>query len=151
MPVLTSSTGVPRRGRLLLHALEKPLTAWRAARIIGAATLAIVVAAGLLMHWVEPSTYPNFWLGLWWSVQTVTSVGYGDLVPHTVAGRLLALIVMVNGIAFLTVVVAVISAAFVESARRRAEERRVGRDPVVVALRALEERLERIERRLEER
>jgi voltage-gated potassium channel len=147
----TTSTGLPRHGRILLRLTEKPLTAWRAARVIGAATLAIVLVAGILMHWVEPSTYPNVWLGLWWAVQTVTSVGYGDIVPHTAGGRLLALLVMVNGIAFLTVIVATISAAFVESARRRSEQHRGLDDPVLSALRSVERRLEEIERRLDGR
>src|SRR4051794_1795840 len=97
------------------------MTARQAAQIISAATAILVVGAGVLMRFVEPSTYPNIWLGMWWSVQTVTSVGYGDVVPRSVGGRLLALLVMINGIAFLTVVIATISAAFVEGARRRSE------------------------------
>lgn len=141
--------GAVRDTRLTRRLLEEPLTVRHAARIIASATLVIVVAAGVLMRFVEPSTYPNVWLGLWWAVQTVTSVGYGDLVPHSVAGRLLAMLVMVNGIALLTVVVATISAVFVETARRRAERQRlIEDDPVTSALRDVERRLASIERRL---
>ncbi len=140
--------GLPRAGRITQRLFERPLTARRAGRIIASATAVIAVVAGILMHVVEPGTYPNVWLGLWWSVQTVTSVGYGDLVPHTVGGRLLAVLVMVNGIGFLTVVVATISAAFVEAGRRRAERQLLIDDPVQKALRDVEERLAAIERRL---
>ena len=57
--------------------------------------------------------------GLWWAVQTVTTVGYGDTVPQTLAGRALATLVMLTGIGFISVVTAAITAAFIESARRR--------------------------------
>jgi hypothetical protein len=57
---------------------------------------------------------------------------------------------MVNGIAFLTVVIATISAAFVEGARRRAEQERVLDDSLTAELRRLDERLAQIEKRLSE-
>lgn len=125
-----------------------PLTAQRAARVIALVTLLMVVACGALIRVVEPSTFPNVWLGMWWAVQTVTSVGYGDIVPTSVAGRILGVIVMINGIAFLTVVVATISAAFVETARRRAESRRLLDDPVAAELKRLRAQLDEIEQRL---
>lgn len=131
-----------------LFLADRTLTARRAAQIIALVTLALVVAAGVLMRYVEPSTFPNVWLGMWWAVQTVTSVGYGDIVPTSVAGRLLAVLAMINGIAFLTVVVATISAAFVETARRQAESRRLLDDPVTAELKRLRDKLEEIERRL---
>lgn len=135
-------------GRIARQLLDGPLTARRAARIIAGATLSIVAAAGIAMRFVEPSTYPNVWLGLWWAVQTVTSVGYGDVVPRSVLGRLLAMVVMINGIALLTVIVATISAVFVETSRRRAERERLIDDPVASGLRDVAERLAALERLL---
>ena len=78
---------------------------------------------------------------MWWSLQTITTVGYGDHVPEDTVGQIVAGLVMVTGIGFISVVTASISAAFVESARKRR-----GRDADDVVL----ERLERIERALEE-
>lgn len=126
------------KGRLGTHLVSRELTALRAARLIASVTLALVVVSGVLMHWADRKTFPNVWLGLWWAVQTVTSVGYGDVVPQSLAGRLLALVVMLNGIALLTVVVATISSVFVEQARRRAARE----DSVVVELRRLNARLD---------
>jgi voltage-gated potassium channel len=117
-----------------------PSTARRAGILIGIATIVVAIAGGLLMRLLDPEDFPNIWTGLWWAVQTVTTVGYGDDVPNNAEGKAIAAIVMVTGIGFLSVVTASISAAFVESARRRR-----GDDDDVTA------RLERIERLLEER
>jgi voltage-gated potassium channel len=82
-------------------------------------------------------------------VQTVTTVGYGDVTPANPVGRIIAAVVMLTGIGFLTVVTAAITAVFVESARRRFrdETEQVERDRHGEIL----ERLERIEARLPER
>jgi voltage-gated potassium channel len=137
-----------RDERLVRRLIDRPLTARRAATTISVVTAILVVSAGALMRVVEPGTYPNVWLGMWWSVQTVTSVGYGDIVPQSFTGRLLAVFVMIIGIAFLTVIVATVSAAFVESSRRRAERTSLAADPVLVELRRLGARLDAMEQRL---
>jgi len=49
--------------------------------------------------------------GLWWSITTVTGVGYGDLVPITGAGRLIGVVLMTVGLVLFSLVVAVLSAA----------------------------------------
>ena len=116
-----------------------PSTARRAGMLIGIATVVVAIAGGCLMRLLDPKEFPNIWTGLWWAVQTVTTVGYGDDVPENAEGKALAALVMVTGIGFLSVVTASISAAFVESARRR----RGDEDEV-------NERLDRIERALEE-
>jgi voltage-gated potassium channel len=92
------------------------------------------------MRLLDRSEFPNIWLGLWWAVQTVTTVGYGDIVPHNVGGRAVAAVLMLIGIGFLTVVTAVITAAFLETVRRR-----LG-DPAQVSL---EEKLDDISARLD--
>lgn len=109
----------PANPRLLSLVQGAPLTARRAAGIIASVTLSITVISGVLMHFTDEKTYPNIGDGLWWGIQTVTTVGYGDLVPTSTAGRLIAGLVMVVGIGFLTVITAAITSAFVESARSR--------------------------------
>jgi voltage-gated potassium channel Kch len=108
----------------LLNALKrKPLTAGRAARIIASFTLIVTVVSGIVIHWTDPDNFPNVGKGLWWAVQTVTTVGYGDVVPSTTLGRLVASAVMIVGIGFLTIITATITSAFVETSRRRFEGR----------------------------
>jgi voltage-gated potassium channel len=124
--------------------LPDDLTARRAGVIIGAVTFVVAIAAGLLMSVVDHEDFPTVGSGLWWSVQTITTVGYGDKVPTSTAGRAVAAIVMITALGFLSVVTASISALFVESARRR----RSRRDDAT--LEHIADRLDQIERRLEE-
>jgi len=117
---------------------RKPLRgAWIAA---AAVTSVVTVIAGLLMRLTDPQTFPNIGLGLWWAIQTTTTVGYGDVVPASAAGRIIAAFVMVIGIAFITVSTAAITSAFLEAAReRRAVE---SPDPLLAEVRALRDQME---------
>jgi voltage-gated potassium channel len=99
---------------------RKPLTPARAGRAIALASTLVTIACGIVMRAVDSTDFDNVWVALWWAVQTVTTVGYGDEVPTNAAGRLVAAVLMLIGIGFLTVVTASITAAFIENARRRA-------------------------------
>src|SRR5207245_7438020 len=68
----------------------------------------------------------------WWAIQTVTTVGYGDVVPHETAGKVVASILMVGGLAFLSIVTALITSSFV--ARRQEHAQARGQDPVMQQL-----------------
>jgi voltage-gated potassium channel Kch len=80
--------------------------------------LAIVVF-GIVEHLVEPKTFPTVWLGMWWSLETVTTVGYGDVVPVGTAGRIIASFLLLGGLAFLTVIIAMITGGFVARYQRQ--------------------------------
>lgn len=99
---------------------------------------------------IDPSGFPTIGSGLWWAVQTVTTVGYGDRVPETAAGQLVAALVMLLGIAFVTVTTASITGSFVAQSRR-ADHPVSGTDSTADQLRAIDERLERIEAVLQKR
>ncbi len=142
-PEASSAAPPPARPRGLKVLSRKPLTAARAAWIIASATGAITIVSGALMHFTDEKTYPNIGDGLWWGIQTVTTVGYGDLVPRSTSGRLIAALVMIVGIGFLTVITAAITSAFVESARRRLE--RTETDGVAAKLDQIVARLDAIE------
>jgi len=91
-----------------------------AAAVIATVTTTITVAAGLLMSVIDHKGFPSIGSGLWWAVQTVTTVGYGDRVPETTPGQLLASVVMLLGIGFVTVITASITGAFVSRTRKEA-------------------------------
>ena len=133
---------------LITRFAERELTARRAGTAIALMTLATTLAGGIVITLVDQKEFPTLREGMWWSVQTVTTVGYGDVVPTSTPGRLIGTIVMVVGIGFLTVVTAAITATFIESARRRFTARR--HDPVSHELERISERLDRIEARLDD-
>lgn len=111
----------PAHPRAVNVLMRKPLTVRRAARIIASVTVAVTIISGVLIHFTDPKNFPNIGDGLWWAIQTVTTVGYGDLVPASTLGRLVAALVMLVGIGFLTVITASITSTFIETARRRIE------------------------------
>lgn len=79
----------------------------------------LMVISSVLMFNVENSAQPdkftNAFSGLWWAVATLTTVGYGDIYPITVAGKLLSGIIAMLGIGLVAVPTGIISAGFVES------------------------------------
>jgi voltage-gated potassium channel len=126
------------RGQRLL---SRTITVRRAALWIAGATILITLAGGIAIWLLDHKEFPTIGSGMWWSVQTMTTVGYGDHVPTTTEGQIVGALLMVAGIGFLTVVTATVTAAFIEGARSRLGR---GRDEEIVV------RLERIEKRLEE-
>ena len=123
----------------------KPLTARRAARLIAAASLLLTLGGGLAVWLIDRDGVGSFGDSLWWSLQTVTTVGYGDVVPRDPAGRVVGAVLMLNGIALLSVVTAAIAATLVEQARKR----RVTDEAVPATLERIEARLAEIEARLD--
>ena len=78
-----------------------------------------VVVFGVLERLVNPETFDNVWLAMWWALQTVTTVGYGDVVPGDTAGKLIAAILMLGGLSLYAVVTGAITSAFVAEAQAR--------------------------------
>ena len=111
----------PPHPRALKFLLGKPLTAARAGRIIASVTIFATVVGGVLIHFADKKSFPDIGDGMWWAIQTVTTVGYGDIVPASAWGRTIASLVMLAGIGFLTVVTASITSTFIETTRRRLE------------------------------
>ena len=138
---MSDETRLERRlDRLIEHAVNPR----KAAVVIATVTTAITLLAGWLMTVIDHTGFPTLGSGMWWAVQTVTTVGYGDHVPTTDAGQLMAAATMLLGIGFITVITASITGAFV--ARSRREQHLEGPEPARVEdLQQVIERLERIE------
>ena len=98
--------------------LREPPSIRIAASVIVTATALVVVGGGVLIRLLDHSEYPNIWVGMWWAIQTVTTVGYGDVTPKHASGRFVGVVVMLEGIAFLTITTAVITSTFVARAER---------------------------------
>ena len=127
--------------------LSKPLSVRAAARVIVTATTVVVVIAGVVIRFVDHKDFPNIWLGMWWALQTVTTVGYGDVVPRTLGGRIVGAVAMLQGIAFLAIVTAAITSSFVT---RAARERVYGQPHSELSDRELmERRFDELERKID--
>jgi voltage-gated potassium channel len=121
------------------------LSARRAALLISVMTLCIGIAGGVVMWAIDREDFPTLGSGMWFAVQTITTVGYGDHTPSSTEGRAVATFVMITGIGFMSVITATITAIFVESARRKR------RSPQEVTLDHIAQRLDQIERLMHER
>ena len=136
--------------RQMARLLRKPVTVRSAAGVIVTTTAVIVFASGLLMRLLDHREYPNIFIGMWWAVQTVTTVGYGDVTPKTVAGRIVAAAVMLEAIALVAIVTAAITSTFVARASHLQDAAEVTRDEQEAKLNQaryddLTERLDRLE------
>jgi voltage-gated potassium channel len=98
--------------------LREPVSVRTAASTIVLATTLIVVVSGALMRVLDHREYPNIFRGIWWALQTVTTVGYGDVTPQAPIGRVVAAVVMLQGIALLAIVTAAVTSTFIERAAK---------------------------------
>ena len=101
--------------------LREPPTVRGAAATIVFATAGVVVISGVLIRVFDHKEYANIWVGMWWAIQTVTTVGYGDVTPADPTGRVIATFVMLEGIAFLAILTAAITSTFVARATKEHE------------------------------
>ena len=138
---MADETRIERRLDSVLNRAQTPRGA---AVVIATVSTSMTVVAGILMTVADHDNFPSIGSGLWWAVQTVTTVGYGDHVPTTSAGRLIAALVMLLGIGFLTVITAAITSTFVS--RSRLEQTFPAPDaPTAEQFRQMDARLKRIE------
>jgi voltage-gated potassium channel len=106
-----------------------------------------MVLSGIIMSRVDPSI-GDVWDGMWWAWVTMATVGYGDVVPHTGAGRLFASLVVLFGVVLLSLLTANLAAFFIGSDVEKIEEEERESDRLLHDISA---RLERVERLLQER
>lgn len=84
--------------------------------------LVLMLASSLCMysaeHEVQPEAFNNAFSGMWWSISTILTVGYGDIYPVTVVGRSMAIIIALLGVGVVAIPTGIISAGFVEQYTR---------------------------------
>ncbi|MCM3004392.1 potassium channel family protein [Priestia koreensis] len=64
--------------------------------------LFFIFTAGAIIHWLEPNQFKTIFDGIWWSVVTIATVGYGDFAPETIAGRVIGIILILLGCGFIS-------------------------------------------------
>jgi len=93
---------------------------------LGAATillLIVLVSAATIARWVErehqPEHFGSIPASLWWAVVTLTTTGYGDVVPQSALGRVIGGLVMLCGISVMALLAGILAIGFAEEVRRR--------------------------------
>ena len=136
--------------------LREPPSVRTAAGVIVTATTVVVVAGGVFMRLLDHGEYSDIWVGMWWALQTVTTVGYGDVTPKNPSGRIVAILVMLQGIAFLAITTAAITSTFVARASKERERAQAADEDdaevrIEARLLSIDQRLDRVEKMLASR
>jgi voltage-gated potassium channel len=135
---------------------DDPTSARLAMLVIVIAVITTVVVGGVLMWLVDRREYPDLGVAFWYVLQTVTTVGYGDVTPSEPLGRAVGGVIMVLAFAFLAIVTASITSVFLESRQRGRREQQLTdeaehRAHLEAQFEHLLDRLDAIERRFSER
>ena len=119
------------------------LTILRAVRSIALVVTLLVLAGAVLARLLEPDTFDNFGLACWWAVTTVSTVGYGDVVPVTTQGRIVGTVLVLSGVSMIPLITSIVVTIL---ATKRGYEERQEDARQIESLRA---QLSRIEREIE--
>jgi voltage-gated potassium channel len=110
------SPGLTLLQRVITHARQALLSV-----LLG--VFIVLLVAGSLAYLLERHAQPEYFgsipASLWWAIVTLTTTGYGDAVPHTVAGRMLAGVVMVSGILVFALWAGILATGYADEMRRR--------------------------------
>jgi voltage-gated potassium channel len=128
---------IPQRPRVATF--YERLTLVRAIGTILAVAVSIVLVAGIVARIVEPETFKSIGLSYWWAITTLTTVGYGDVVPVTSAGRVVGAVLMLTGLALIPTTTSVVVSLLLSKLSRRENAEQDER------LRRIEEQLTRRE------
>jgi voltage-gated potassium channel len=119
------------------------LTLRRAVGLIVAVATVLAVAAAVLERLIDPE-FDTYGQALWFSVTTVTTVGYGDYIPESAAGKLVASALMLTGLGLIPLVTSVVVSILVSQRSRESRDREMHHLSLIL------ERLDDLERRLAE-
>jgi voltage-gated potassium channel len=126
--------------------LNRAVVSGRIIPYLVAMMLAIMLVAAVVVHFLSPKAFATWGDEVWWAAQTVTTVGYGDVVPSTSGGRFIGGIVMFVSVATVSLVTAVVTAGFVAYQQRRLSGDAERHAELRAALERIEQRLEALER-----
>ncbi len=119
----------------------------RSVTVSAAFVVLAVIGVAITANVIEPETFGSFGDALWWSVGTLTTVGYGDFVPASIGARAAGAFLMFTGVAFLGTIAATLAGVFIAE---RESESRIELDDVYTRVEDFEEELKVVHDKLDE-
>ena len=113
--------GLDILGRVLHHRRRELVPAFTVLFLLIITSSALMYQAE---HDVQPDRFDSVLAGMYWAISTITSTGYGDLVPVTPAGRLVGFLTMLLSIAIVAIPASIFTAGFIEELQEEREEHR---------------------------
>ncbi len=125
------------------RAIER-LTLFRAVRMVAFVALSLAFVAAVL-EWIVDPAMGNFRDSLWWAIVTVTTVGYGDVVPTSTAGRLVGSVLMIAGVSAIPITTSLVVSVFVARAQAKQQARDIEeREELMARLGRIEQAIARL-------
>lgn len=131
-----------------LARLNRAVISGRILPYLAFVTLAITVAAAVAVRVLAHNEFDSFGDSLWWAAQTVTTVGYGDVIPETAFSKLVAAFVMFFGVAAVSLFTAIVTSVVMSSSQERLPAASPREDAHRDVLERIDRRLDELEKRL---
>jgi voltage-gated potassium channel len=103
-----------RRPTLIERRINKIADARSITFALAVTFMALAFAGAVAIRFLDEGSFPTFGSAFWWALQTVTTVGYGDVVPTGTMGKVIGSIEMVLGVSFISFLTAGVTSAIVQ-------------------------------------
>ncbi|MGN6378797.1 MAG: potassium channel family protein [Gaiellales bacterium] len=152
---MSDEQGKPRARGSLVERRARRIANARSVTLGLAITFLIMgILGGFVIKLLDEHDFKSYGNAIWWALQTVTTVGYGDIVPTTDTGRTVAGVEMVLGVSFISFLTATVTSAVVQRASLEKEQEESARrdertEHIVDALHETMSAIERLDARLD--
>jgi len=121
---MTAGTPPERRPALIERRIRKIANARSITLALATTFLGLALVGGIAIRFLDEQSFPTFGQAIWWALQTVTTVGYGDVVPTGTTGKVIGAIEMILGVSFISFLTAGVTSVIVQ----RTQDRRHDQD-----------------------
>ena len=116
----------PRRPALIERRIRKIANARSITLALAMTFVGLALGGAVAIRFLDEESFPSFGIAVWWALQTVTTVGYGDVIPAGSTGKAIGGIEMVLGVSFISFLTAGVTSAVIQRSQdKRHEEERV--------------------------